>query len=349
MATVPLKGQMNKFLTPSSDEVPTLTAYDVNTPQAAREGLPLRLFDKSRARYNKGDVVNEDTKNYNQALNIFHLMSRENRTPQEIKSRIGENMYNKIIMNKKNVRQAATGGVMPTDPLLDPRISRYYEEPEYRAYAHGGRVGLAEGDTPFMAWLSQVKNVNINDLSANDYSAYSQEWKRLQNQKAEGGEVEGPMEVPELTPEQETNLDMQMEEAIPPMEEGEIEEDENTVLDTSMLDEEEKALLNEAVEMHPELKSIIPKIVATEFTGEGEVDGPGTETSDSIPAMLSDGEFVFTAKATKQLGVDKLRKQMKAAEEEYDNSMAVQDSQQMEYEQPMMYKGGLMSVNKYKI
>ena len=115
-----------------------------------------------------------------------------------------------------------------------------------------------------------------------------------------------------------------------------------------MLDEEEKVLLNEAVEMHPELETIIPKIVATEFTGEGEVDGPGTGTSDSIPAMLSDGEFVFTAKATKQLGVDKLRKQMKAAEQEYDNSMAVQDSE-MNNEQPMMYKGGLMSADKYKI
>ena len=100
--------------------------------------------------------------------------------------------------------------------------------------------------------------------------------------------------------------------------------------------------------MHPELESIIPKIVVTEFSGEGEVDGPGTGTSDSIPAMLSDGEFVFTAKAVKQIGVDKLRKQMRAAEEEYDNSMAVQDSQ-MESGQPMMAKGGLLSTNKYNI
>ena len=310
MATVPLKGQMNKFLTPSSDEVPTLTAYDVNTPQAAREGLPLRLFDKNRARYNKGEVVDEDTKNYNQALNIFHLMSRENKTPQEIKSRIGENMYNKIIMNKKNVRQAATGGVMPTEPLLDPRFSRYYEQPEYRAYSTGGLTDKV-------------------------------------NQYAEGGEVEGPMEVPELTPEQETNLDMQMEEAIPPMEEGEM--DVSAQVDTSVLDSDEEALLEEVIEMHPGIVDVIVKLTTKEFTGQGEVDGPGTGTSDDIPAMLSDGEFVFTAKATKQLGVDKLRKQMKAAEEEYDNSMAVQDSQQIEYEQPIMYKGGLMSVNKYKI
>ena len=299
MATKSLMGKKDEFLTPTSDEVPTLNAYDVNTPQAAREGLPLRLFDKNRARYNKGEVVDADSKQYTQALNIYHLMIREGKNSSEIKTRIGENMYNKITMNKQNIRQkAATGGVMPTDPLLDPRFGRYFEKPEYRAYA-------------------------------------------------EGGEVEGPMEVPELTPEQETNLDMQMEEAIPPMEE--MEQDEDTVLDTSMLDEEEKVLLNEAVEMHPELETIIPKIVATEFTGEGEVDGPGTGTSDDIPAMLSDGEFVFTAKATKQIGVDKLRKQMKSAEEEYDNSMAVQDSQQMDSEQPMMYKGGLMSADKYKI
>jgi hypothetical protein len=34
----------------------------------------------------------------------------------------------------------------------------------------------------------------------------------------------------------------------------------------------------------------------------GESEGPGTGTSDDIPAMLSDGEFVMTAKATKGAG-----------------------------------------------
>jgi hypothetical protein len=34
----------------------------------------------------------------------------------------------------------------------------------------------------------------------------------------------------------------------------------------------------------------------------GQIDGPGTGTSDSIPAMLSDGEFVLTAKAVKGAG-----------------------------------------------
>jgi len=34
----------------------------------------------------------------------------------------------------------------------------------------------------------------------------------------------------------------------------------------------------------------------------GPISGPGTETSDSIPAMLSDGEFVMTAKAVRGAG-----------------------------------------------
>jgi len=34
----------------------------------------------------------------------------------------------------------------------------------------------------------------------------------------------------------------------------------------------------------------------------GPIEGPGTETSDDIPAMLSDGEFVMTAKAVRGAG-----------------------------------------------
>jgi hypothetical protein len=34
----------------------------------------------------------------------------------------------------------------------------------------------------------------------------------------------------------------------------------------------------------------------------GPINGPGTGTSDNIPAMLSDGEFVFTAKAVRGMG-----------------------------------------------
>tara|TARA_R100001082_G_scaffold106821_1_gene80062 strand:- start:1710 stop:2612 length:903 start_codon:yes stop_codon:yes gene_type:complete len=299
MATGNLYKKQGDFLTPASDTVPTLSPYDVNTPQAAREGLPLRMFDPTRSRYKHGEVVDADTKQYNQALNIYHLMVREGKKPSEIKTRIGENMYNKITMNKQNIRQkAATGGIMPTDPLLDPRFSRYYEQPEYRAYQEGGPV-----------------------------------------------EEEAPMEIPEL----KEDVNMQVESMMTPSEvEGEEPEMEvEANIDTSVLTSDEEQVLEAAVEQYPQLIDIISKMTMKEFTGEGEVDGPGTGTSDSIPAMLSDGEFVFTAKAVKQLGVDKLRNMMAKAESDYDNGMGIQEQNQMMNE-PMMAKGGLMSASHYK-
>ena len=294
MGTKDLYKRQGDFLTPATDTVPTLTPYDVNTPQAAREGLPLRMFDPLRARYEEGDVVSSDKKQYNQALNIYHLMVREGKQPSEIKTRIGENMYNKITMNKQNVRQkAATGGVMPTDPLLDPRFSRYYEQPEYRAYQEGGPV-----------------------------------------------EEEAPMEIPEL----KEDVNMQVETMMTPSEnmEGETEPEMEVEanIDTSVLTSDEEQVLEAAIEDYPELVDIISKMSMKEFTGSGEIDGPGTETSDSIPAMLSDGEFVFTAKSVKQLGVDKLRNMMAKAEMDYDKDMGVQD---MNNEPMSAARGGLMT------
>jgi len=86
------------------------------------------------------------------------------------------------------------------------------------------------------------------------------------------------------------------------------------------LSEKEESMLNEQLEANPELSVIFDKVVekASEFTGAGPVDGPGTGTSDDIPARLSDGEFVFTAKAVEQIGADNLMKMMKEAEAAYD-------------------------------
>ena len=45
---------------------------------------------------------------------------------------------------------------------------------------------------------------------------------------------------------------------------------------------------------------------------------PAPAISDSIPARLSDGEFVFTRKAADQIGADKLQKMMDDAERKFD-------------------------------
>jgi hypothetical protein len=50
--------------------------------------------------------------------------------------------------------------------------------------------------------------------------------------------------------------------------------------------------MQEGGEMDP---SMFPRM-------DGDINGPGTETSDDIPAMLSDGEFVMTGQAVRGAG-----------------------------------------------
>jgi hypothetical protein len=89
------------------------------------------------------------------------------------------------------------------------------------------------------------------------------------------------------------------------------------------LDTEEQEYLMSVLEGDERLNGIFDKVmdVAGEFSGEGEVDGPGTGVSDSIPARLSDGEFVITQKATDQIGADNLQVMMDDAERAYDGGM----------------------------
>ena len=70
--------------------------------------------------------------------------------------------------------------------------------------------------------------------------------------------------------------------------------------------------------------------VATEFAGSGPVEGPGSGVSDSIPARLSDGEFVFTAKATEEIGADNLMSMMKDAEAAVDNRQQMANGGEVE-------------------
>ena len=278
---------MDSFLIPSSEMNPTMGLYDVATPQSAREGTPKRLFDPMRARYQEGDVVAEDTKEYNKALSVYRKMKQNNADDETIATYIGMPMLNRIKMNTENVTQAATGGLMGGDP----RLGRVQEDIGYRAYQEGGEV------------------------------------------------TDEPMQVEELKPD----VSMQMESAMTPGDDVETD----ATIDTSVLTSDEEQVLEQALEEYPMLMDIISKMTMKEFTGSGEVDGPGTGTSDSIPAMLSDGEFVFTAKSVKQIGVDKLRNQMKKAEEEYDRAMNVQEANQTTTaSEPMMARGGLMSTSR---
>jgi hypothetical protein len=287
MATGGLMSQPPYIAKNDKQDESLIEAYDVNTPASARAGLPSRAMSSSRTRMMNGGLLNKRLK--------FEF-------GDSVKDKIEERKFEQLKTMKKI-------GL----PLTDK------QEQELESYiAKDRKVEKAIGGVVTEKYSTQRP----------DYQAY-----------AEGGEVEDEMldenmpdeDMPpmeELETEEESLLQpMGMEDEMLMDEEMEDEEDYgdmDAIIDTSALSEEEEKVLDDAVEMHPELEGIIPKLVATEFTEDGEVEGPGTGTSDSIPALLSDGEFVFTAKAVKNIGVDKLRKMMKQAEESYDAGISSQ-------------------------
>ena len=112
------------------------------------------------------------------------------------------------------------------------------------------------------------------------------------------------------------SADMEMSPE-PTMDSDEVMEDNYVDFVVSeALSDEEQEFLNEQLEGNDMLSVIFDKVVdtASEFTGDGPVEGPGTGVSDDIPARLSDGEFVFTAKAVEEIGEDSLMSMMKEAE-----------------------------------
>ena len=108
-----------------------------------------------------------------------------------------------------------------------------------------------------------------------------------------------------------------------------MEEDYVDFVMNEALDQEEQMYLMNALEDDPQLSMIFDKVVdtASEFSGSGEVAGPGTGVSDSIPARLSDGEFVMTKKATDQIGADRLQTIMDEAERAYDGGLMRKDEE----------------------
>jgi hypothetical protein len=93
-------------------------------------------------------------------------------------------------------------------------------------------------------------------------------------------------------------------------------------------------MLMSKLEQDEELSMLFDKVieVASEFAGSGPVEGPGTGVSDSIPARLSDGEFVFTAKAVEEIGADNLMAMMKDAEMKADERQGMANGGTMEEE-----------------
>jgi len=117
---------------------------------------------------------------------------------------------------------------------------------------------------------------------------------------------------------EEPMMDEPEEEMLP---DDEMEDEYLDFILDEALDSEEEDYLMSQLQGNDQLSEIFDKVidVAQEFAGSGPVEGPGSGVSDSIPARLSDGEFVFTAKAVEEIGADNLMAMMKDAEMKADD------------------------------
>ena len=143
-------------------------------------------------------------------------------------------------------------------------------------------------------------------------------------------------QMADMMPEEKTEEQKAIENAQVPDEM--MEENYVDFLIDEALDDEEEEMLMEELQANPKLSMLFDKVmeVAMEFSGSGPVEGPGSEVSDSIPARLSDGEFVFTAKSVKEIGADNLMAMMKQAEAQADQRQMAQEGGLMEEEETVM-------------
>ena len=189
-------------------------------------------------------------------------------------------------------------------------------------YKHGGSHPL--GDLNNDGELSGYEENRQNAIEEN-----------MRDQKQEGGEIDNQMSML-MNNEQEPPMESEM-----PMESDEEMEDNylDFILDEALSEEEEDMLMSK-LEQDEQLSMLFDKVVevASEFAGSGPVEGPGTGVSDSIPARLSDGEFVFTAKAVEEIGADNLMAMMKDAEMKADERQGMANGGEMD-EETVVVKG----------
>ena len=181
-----------------------------------------------------------------------------------------------------------------------------------------------------MALVGKQQELDLDgsgDITGKDFALL-----RERNKKQEGGEMEMPPEInTDLPPEvledspQDTypNATPEEIEAANQKPDEEMEIDYIEFVVNESLSQDEQTYLMNALDADPQLSMIFDKVIetASEFSGAGEVEGPGTGLSDSIPARLSDGEFVMTKKATDQIGADNLQRMMDDAERAFDGGM----------------------------
>ena len=197
----------------------------------------------------------------------------------------------------------------------------------YRMLLEGYKEEMEAAESPEQQQAIK-KNFQMQTKNVSDETKIQVAKEGARTKRAEGGslmvppEMEMEQEVPEDTypniPEDEM---AKAKESQKP--DGEMQEDYMGSVIAESLDTSEQEYLMKVLEGDEQLSAIFDKVLltASEFSGAGEVEGPGTGVSDSIPARLSDGEFVMTKKATDQIGADELQTMMDEAEKAYDGGL----------------------------
>ena len=182
-----------------------------------------------------------------------------------------------------------------------------------------GSIKEAKGTTT--APVGQEAEASINNLEGPDPIAAANNAPISNTSFAEGGSLMAP-DMPVDTYDNIPPEEMEAVRATQLPDDEMEDEYAGFVLDEALSPEDQDYLIN-ALEGDERLGQIFDNImdIAGEFAGNGAVEGPGTGTSDSIPARLSDGEFVFTRKATDQIGTEKLQTMMDDAERAYDGGL----------------------------
>ena len=180
-----------------------------------------------------------------------------------------------------------------------------------RAFTEMRKANNQLGDKYTNEQLANMLNEGYSNSGLEYTFTLPEKFKSDRKKKAEGGEIDNQM-LMVMSPPMESEMESEM-----PMESDDDMEDNYTrFIMEEALSEEEEDMLTSKLEQDEELSMLFDKIidVAQEFAGSGPVEGPGSGVSDSIPARLSDGEFVFTAKAVEEIGEDALMSMMKDAE-----------------------------------
>jgi len=310
------------------------------------------LLDDERMQYSSGKIVKEI------AESISTLMSKRSKLEKELNTEdMSKASQTKIKNQIKDIDEKTKK--LTTDKFIEESknrpLSENYEyfrgmknsdiishkDTENFLKEHGYKEGTVD-DIPRIGMQNYEIKYNsmgeVDSIIARENMGDKIDEKVFKNPKlielarymnyAEGGEVDEQMS-------------MLMQNQEPPMESDEEMEDNylDFILDEALSEEEEDMLMSK-LEQDEQLSMLFDKVVevASEFAGSGPVEGPGTGVSDSIPARLSDGEFVFTAKAVEEIGADNLMAMMKDAEANADARQGMANGGEMD-EETVVVKG----------